>query len=102
MNLASFIPREPWEERSSTLEWSFSEGAMKQTSIPRQVKNIEEWTNAFVRFAGIFCQAHPLKSVEMWRYVDIVRQAEKKWGGFGWRATIQGPHGRLSQTMVHH
>ena len=27
-----------------------------------------------------------MKSVELFRYIDIIRQAEKKWGGFGWRA----------------
>ena len=59
VNLASFIPKEPLEERSTMLEWSFSEGAMKQTSNPRQVKNIEEWTNAFARFAGISVRSIP-------------------------------------------
>ena len=27
-----------------------------------------------------------MKCVEMWRYVDIIRQAKRKWGGVGWRA----------------
>jgi len=86
INLASFIPKEAWEECTSTLNWSFSEGAMKQTTVARQIKSIEEWTDAFMRYAAIYCQAHPLKGVEMWRYGDIIRQAKRKWGGFGWRA----------------
>jgi hypothetical protein len=79
INLASFIPKEAWEESTSTLNWSFSEGAMKQTNIPRQIKDIDEWTDAFMKYAGIYCQAHPMKSVEMWRYGDIIRQAKRKW-----------------------
>ena len=86
VNLACFIPKEEWEERTSTLEWSFADGAMKQTSTPRQIKTIDDWTNAFIRFAGVYCQAHPTKCLELFRYMDIIRQAEKKWGGFGWRA----------------
>ena len=59
---------------------------MKQTNVVRQIKDIQEWTDAFSRYAAIFCEAHPRKCVEMWRYQDVIRQAQRKWGGFGWRA----------------
>jgi hypothetical protein len=42
--------------------------------------------NTFIRFRGVYLQYHPGKALEMLRYMDIVRLAYTKWGGFGWRA----------------
>jgi len=86
INLASFIPKDPGEAQTSTMNWSFAEGAMKTTTVVRQVKDIDEWTDAFSRYAAIYCQAHPYRGTEMWRYLDVIRQAKRKWGGMGWRA----------------
>jgi hypothetical protein len=84
VNLSSFIPKESWEEQSTTFQ--FAEGGVKQTTSTRKVKSIEEWTTAFLRFAGVYCKVHPMKCLELFMYMDLIRQAEKKWGGFGWRA----------------
>ena len=84
VNIACFIPKEDGEELTTRLEWS--EGTLKQQTTPRQIRNIFDWTSAFIRFMGIYLQHHPGKSLEMLRYMDIIRLAYTKWGGFGWRA----------------
>jgi hypothetical protein len=82
--LACFIPKEEGEELTTRLEWA--DGALVKQTTPRQIKNIFDWTSAFIRFMGIYLQHHPGKSLEMLHYMDIIRLAYTKWGGFGWRA----------------
>ena len=83
VNLACFIPKEEGEELTTRIEWSVADGVMKQHSTPRQVRTFCEWTSAFIRYMGVYLQAHPGKALEMLRYIDIIRQAAKKWGGYG-------------------
>ena len=57
VNLACFIPKEEGEELTTRLEWT--DGSLKQHTIPRQIKTIFDWTSAFIRFMGVYLQYHP-------------------------------------------
>jgi hypothetical protein len=52
----------------------------------RVISNIFEWTTAFHTFMAIFMERHPSRTAELFRYMELIRFAFKKFGGFGWRA----------------
>jgi hypothetical protein len=51
----------------------------------RKVRNISEWTTAFMRYMKIYCQRQKWKLFQMLDYAEDIRFASEKWAGFGWR-----------------
>ena len=47
---------------------------------PKQIKNIEEWTSAFIVFVAIYSSHHPLEAPRLMKYNETVRDLSKRGG----------------------
>ena len=47
---------------------------------PKQIKNIEEWTSAFIVFVAIYSSHHPLEAPRLMKYMETVRDLSKRGG----------------------
>ena len=47
---------------------------------PKQIKNIEEWTSAFIVFVAIYSSHHPLGAPRLMKYMETVRDLSKRGG----------------------
>ena len=51
-----------------------------------KIMNIEQWTDAFLVFTSIYCQAHPGKFQDFLKYINNIRIAEKRCHlNLGWK-----------------
>ena len=47
---------------------------------PKQIKNIEEWTSAFIVFVARYSSHHPLEASRLMKYMETVRDLSKRGG----------------------
>ena len=50
-----------------------------------QITSISCWTDAFLVLSSIFVAAHPERALEMFKYMNTIRLAATRFGGWGWR-----------------
>ena len=62
----------------------------------KQIVNIETWTDAFLIFTSIYCNAHPLKFQDLLRYIHCIRLVSKRCSG-GWKAYDKQFRVRMTQ-----
>ena len=62
------------------------------------IDKIEDWTDAFLIFSAVYLNAHPSKTQELLKFAHIVRDAAKRFYGWGWR--IYDIQFRLRQQRV--
>lgn len=59
---------------------------MKSKICKDKVPSIEKWTDAFLVYASIYMSAHPNKSIELFHYMYLIREAAARQKGFAWRS----------------
>ena len=51
----------------------------------RKIVSIEQWTSVFLIFAAIYMEKHGERGRELIKYMDMIRHAARRFGGYGWR-----------------
>lgn len=92
INLYRLLPlsenreRGEWGERFEYRAALGQEGGLEfKPFLNKQVRNIEEWTTAFIIYMYIYCGSHPEKMLSLLKYMANVRLGATQYGGFGWR-----------------
>ena len=52
----------------------------------KKVTNIHSWTTAFMRYAAIYCQHHPMEAPAILKYGEVVRELADEYAYNAWQA----------------
>lgn len=63
---------------------SSGELVFKPAQSSRTITSIETWTDAFLVYASIFLAAHPFRTQEILKYMNVIRTAATRHQGQGW------------------
>jgi hypothetical protein len=87
INLASLLKKDPMSDRGSNISLN-EHGLLEVVAKPsRQIRNIGEWTDAFMIFMSIYIKKFPSKAGELLQYMSTIREAEGRTGSsFGWKS----------------
>ena len=65
----------------------------------RKIHNIFQWTSAFMRYMKIYLLQNKKRVFQMLDYVEDIRFAATKWGGYGWRTYDKQFHGVMASSL---
>ena len=65
-------------------------------NIKKENVDMEKWTDLFLIYISIFVSAHPERTQELLKYMNIIRTGQKRFGGVGWRSYDEQFRYRLS------
>jgi hypothetical protein len=78
INLSCLLKRDVATEKGSNLTLN-EHGMLEIAPKPsRQIRNIREWTDAFLVFMAIYIKKYPSKSGELLQYIATIREAESR------------------------
>ena len=60
------------------------DGKLVSKQETKNIRNIEEWTTAFLNYKLAYCEAHESKFRDFTVYMKIVRFAANNFEGYGW------------------
>ena len=94
IDLASVLPKnvsEMVKKPAFTLGWdpkNKQEITLRPVKPDKLLTNIDQWTEAFIHFMGVYLVRAPMRALELLKYLDNIRLAALKFtpkGSFGWR-----------------
>ena len=83
VDLHGFLPQV--EGPLKHTEVAIVDGRLVSKQESKNIRNIEEWTSAFLNFMLTYCEGHPSKFRDLTIYMKIVRFIADNFEGYGWR-----------------
>ena len=57
---------------------------LRDAKKKQQITSIMGWTDAFLVYSSVFVGAHPVRALELFKYMHIIRVAATRFAGRGW------------------